>query len=325
MVAILKTDLVKALIDVAPDGTAKVSIVFPKQGALEGRVVESFPRGEISDQKMDEIAKLQALFTQMICTKMQTFIKTCKTLDTIVASFDKLEIKDLKNRFNEGEQACFEIMCMIVDNAATSIINSSNQLPALLTGERRKKLIAPFVAAALKPLCEGISLISPFYLGNTIFTLQKSAVTKTAFDLVEKLKGFSMCELEKLEKIIQPDGLQGDFEDKIFSEKNRPAAQEIFRTIQAQFEKNSPLGRSLAESFRAGLATRMKELSQPQPSMCSGVVSEAPRDAAEADARITPEVNDQRPFTRGRSAADAPAPSEVQALNTPEHIPQHSM
>jgi len=44
-------------------------------------------------------------------------------------------------------------------------------------------------------------------------------------------------------------------------------------------------------------------------------------DAAEAAAKISPEVNSQRLFTRGRSAEDASAPSEPQALNTPEHIP----
>gem|GEM_PF-5592918 len=55
--------------------------------------------------------------------------------------------------------------------------------------------------------------------------------------------------------------------------------------------------------------------------MCSGDVSEVALDAAEAAAKIYPEVNSQRLFTRGRSAVDASAPSEPQALNTPEHIP----
>ena len=51
-----------------------------------------------------------------------------------------------------------------------------------------------------------------------------------------------------------------------------------------------------------------------------GYVSEVALDAAEAAAKIYPEVNSQRLFTRGRSAVDAKAPSEPQALNTPEHM-----
>gem|GEM_PF-3751293 len=54
--------------------------------------------------------------------------------------------------------------------------------------------------------------------------------------------------------------------------------------------------------------------------MCSGVVSEVPRDAAGADAKFAPEVNSQRLFTRERTVADAPTPSEGRALNTREHI-----
>ena len=55
--------------------------------------------------------------------------------------------------------------------------------------------------------------------------------------------------------------------------------------------------------------------------ICSGVVSEAPLGVALTDASIAPEVNGQRPFTRGRSKADGRAPPEEQALNTREHIP----
>ena len=51
-----------------------------------------------------------------------------------------------------------------------------------------------------------------------------------------------------------------------------------------------------------------------------GYVSDPPLDAARADAKIAPEVNSQRLNTAGRSVADAPAPSEEQALNTREHI-----
>jgi len=45
-------------------------------------------------------------------------------------------------------------------------------------------------------------------------------------------------------------------------------------------------------------------------------VSEVALDAAEAAAKIYPEVNSQKLLTRRRSAVDASAPSERQALNT---------
>jgi|GEM_PF-4529098 len=60
--------------------------------------------------------------------------------------------------------------------------------------------------------------------------------------------------------------------------------------------------------------------SRQKPVCVHGYVSAAPLDGAGADAKIAPEVNGHRPFTRGRSVADAPAPSEEQALNTREHI-----
>jgi len=51
-----------------------------------------------------------------------------------------------------------------------------------------------------------------------------------------------------------------------------------------------------------------------------GYVSEASLDTALADAPSSTEVNSQRLFTRWRSEAAGRAPSEGQALNTPEHI-----
>jgi|GEM_PF-269504 len=76
---------------------------------------------------------------------------------------------------------------------------------------------------------------------------------------------------------------------------------------------------------RAGLPINSKSTyDESSSNVCvHGYVSDAPCDVAGADARIAPEVNGQRPALGGRSTADAPAPSEEQALNTCEHIPSN--
>jgi len=56
--------------------------------------------------------------------------------------------------------------------------------------------------------------------------------------------------------------------------------------------------------------------------MCSRYVSEVALDAALVDTRNAPAVNSQRLFAREPSVVDARAPSESQALNSLEHIPQ---
>jgi len=202
--------------------------------------------------------------------------KVSKLMDVL----DSLDVGVVRKDFQENERFYFDDTMKTVKSKIIPLISETPLLGSIFTGKRPKKLVAFYLAPAVKTDCEKLEKISPGYFTRLHTFARNNAecvqsLTDMGAELAIKMLVFSKGELEELYTKISSAGVI-KLDQGRFSAPHFVIAQQMVNTLEKN-DKNKVIGLAVREGILYGLNKRLMQIK------AQGANETAPFSYGEAD------------------------------------------